>query len=115
MPLGYARLPLRPSCRCPSARSPSLAAVASVGGVQSLYNADSAAGHHVVIVVSAISLDDYVQGKLDTRSLRRPGDERVFVADEAWLAAIGPNALSTSPRAALDARAAQAQRGERRA
>ena len=39
--------------------------MASVGGVQSLYNADSAAGHHVVIVVSAISLDDYLQGKLD--------------------------------------------------
>jgi NTE family protein len=35
------------------------------GGVHSLYNADLAAGHDIVTVLSAMPLNEYLQGKLD--------------------------------------------------
>jgi NTE family protein len=81
------------------------------GGVHSLYNADLAAGHDVVVVVSPMPLNGYLKGKLDTE-LAALGEAtvRVIVADEASRAAIGPNPLTTEAGRAVAAGAAQAQR-----
>ena len=82
------------------------------GGVHSLYNADLAAGHDVVVVVSPMPLDGYLKAKLDAE-VRLLGGATVHVvaADAASLAAIGPNPISadTAP-AALEAGAAQSGR-----
>jgi NTE family protein len=82
------------------------------GGVHSLYNADLAAGHEVVIVLSPMPLNDYFKASLDAE-LRSLGSAttRVIVADQASLAAIGPdpNSPETAP-AAVEAGAAQAER-----
>ena len=82
------------------------------GGVHSLYNADLAAGHDVVVVVSPMPLDGYLKAKLDAEvSLLGGATVHVVAADAASLAAIGPNPISadTAP-AALEAGAAQSGR-----
>jgi NTE family protein len=82
------------------------------GGVHSLYNADLAAGHDVVTVLSPIPLNDYLQAKLDAeiRALG-PATVHVMTADDESLAAIGPDAPSAeAAQAALDAGVAQARR-----
>jgi NTE family protein len=82
------------------------------GGAHSLYNADLAAGHDVVTVLSPMPLDDYLRAKLDAEvATLGPATVRVITADEQSLAAIGPNALSAAAaRAALEAGLAQARR-----
>jgi NTE family protein len=81
------------------------------GGAHSLYSADLAAGHDIVTVVTPIPLNPHLQGQLDGE-VAKLGAARVnvIVADEASVAAIGPDPLSveTVP-AAVDAGAAQAQ------
>jgi len=82
------------------------------GGAHSLYSADLAAGHDVVIVFSPIPLNDYLQAKLDaeTRALA-PATVHVVIADEESLAAIGPDANSSDTvPAALEAGISQAHR-----
>jgi NTE family protein len=82
------------------------------GGVHSLYSADVAAGHDVVIVFSPIPLNDYLQARLDAeiRTLG-PATVHIVLADEQSLAAIGPDALSAAAvRAAVEAGMAQAHR-----
>jgi NTE family protein len=83
------------------------------GGAHSLYSADLAAGHDVVTILSPIPLNPYLQGQLDSE-IAKLGEARVdvIVADDASLAAIGPDplAVETIP-AAVDSGAAQA-RGE---
>ena len=79
------------------------------GGVHSLYNADLAAGHDVVTVLSPMSLNPYLRGLLDSEvGALGEATVRVIVADDASLAAIGPNpgSAETAP-AALEAGAAQ--------
>ena len=71
-----------------------------------------AAGHDVVIVLSPIPLNDYLQAKLDaeTRALA-PATVHVVIADGESLAAIGPDANSSDTvPAALEAGIAQAHR-----
>jgi NTE family protein len=80
------------------------------GGARSVFNADFAAGHANVILVSPTPLNDYLRVKLDTEvaTLGTATVHIIFANDES-LAAIGPNPLSTHARiAALDAGAAQA-------
>jgi NTE family protein len=81
------------------------------GGVHSLYNADLAAGNDVVVVVSPMPLNGYLRSKLDAE-LATLGEAtvHVIVADEASLAAIGPNPLTTDTGRAVAAGAAQAKR-----
>jgi NTE family protein len=82
------------------------------GGVHSLYNADLAAGHDAVVVVSPIPLSEFLQAQLDSE-LATLGVARVgrIVADQQSLAAIGPNPLSAdATHAAVEAGAAQAGR-----
>jgi hypothetical protein len=82
------------------------------GGARSLYNADLAAGHDVVIVISPIPLNEYLQSKLDSELAELgAATVRVIVADEASIAAIGPDPLSAAAvLAALAAGTAQAKR-----
>jgi NTE family protein len=82
------------------------------GGVYSLYSADLAAGHDVVVVLTPVPLDPYLRGTLDAElEALRPAATRVIVADETSLTAMGSNALSPQAgRAALEAGAAQAER-----
>jgi NTE family protein len=81
------------------------------GGVHSLYNADLAAGHDIVVVVSPMPLDGYLQGKLDAEvAVLGEATVRVILADEASLATIGPNPLSADTERVVNAGAAQAQR-----
>jgi NTE family protein len=81
------------------------------GGVHSLYNADLAAGHDVVTVISAMPLNDYFNGLLETETaVLAPATVHLIVVDEASLAAIGPDSLSSKTgRAAMDAGEAQAE------
>jgi NTE family protein len=82
------------------------------GGAHSLYSADLAAGHDIVTIVSPISLNPFLQGQLDAEvAILGDATVNVIIADEASLAAIGPDplAVDTMP-AALDAGAARAQR-----
>jgi NTE family protein len=82
------------------------------GGAYSLYSADLAAGHDVVMVLTPVPLNDYLQAKLDAeiRALG-PAAVHVVTADEQSLAAIGPDANSNdTAQAALDVGAAQALR-----
>ena len=82
------------------------------GGLRSPFNADLATGHGVVIVLSPLRTNAYVQQLLEA-DIASLGDARVHVimADEASLAAIGPDLLSTeTANAAVDAGRAQAAR-----
>jgi NTE family protein len=82
------------------------------GGVHSLYNADLAAGHDTVVVMSPMPLNAYLQAQLDAeRGALGGATVHVVRADERSLSAIGPNPISahTAP-AALAAGAAQAER-----
>ena len=82
------------------------------GSVHSLYNADVAAGHDVVVVVSPLAMSDYLRSQL-TAETAALGDAavRLVVADEASVAAIGPNPISAATgAAAVAAGAAQAKR-----
>lgn len=82
------------------------------GGAYSLYSADLAAGHDVVLVISPMLLNPYLRGKLDAE-VTALGDaaSHLVLADEPSLTAIGPdpNAV-TAQRPALDAGMAQATR-----
>ena len=66
------------------------------GGLRSPFNADLATGHGVVIVLSPLRTNAYIQQLLEA-DIASLGDARVHVimADEASLAAIGPDLLST--------------------
>jgi NTE family protein len=82
------------------------------GGVASLYNADLAAGHDVVIVLTPAPPSDYLRAKLDAE-IAALGALAVHVvsADEQSLAAIGPDPNSAAAaREALEAGAAQGRR-----
>ncbi len=82
------------------------------GGLWSLYSADLAAGHDVVIVISPVPLNPRLRGQLDAE-LAALGDcvNHVILADELALAAIGPDLSSVSAQGpALDAGMAQAAR-----
>jgi NTE family protein len=82
------------------------------GGVHSLYNADVAAGHDVVVVVSPLAVSDHLRRQLATETEALGGATvRVVSADEASVAAIGPNPISAATgAAAVAAGAAQAER-----
>jgi NTE family protein len=82
------------------------------GGIHSLYNADLAAGHDVVVIVSPMALNPYFQARLDAeRAALGEARVRVVVADERSLAAVGPDPISTATvPAALAAGTAQAER-----
>jgi NTE family protein len=82
------------------------------GGVHSVFNADLADGHDVVLVVSPLPALPQFQARLD-RELETLGKARVRVvrADDESLAAIGPNSLDPlAAPAALEAGRAQATR-----
>lgn len=82
------------------------------GGVHSVYNADLAAGHEVVVVLTPIPIDAYRRSLLDAETAAL-GDAsvHVVVADDASLAAIGPDPLAVDTgAAAVEAGAAQARR-----
>ena len=82
------------------------------GGVHSPYNADLAAGHDVVTVLSPLAPNPNFQALL-AAEITALGQATVHMitADDASLAAIGPNPLSSeTARAALDAGATQAAR-----
>jgi NTE family protein len=82
------------------------------GGVHSPYNADLAAGHDVVIVLTPITPDANRRAVLDAEiAALGQAAVRIITADAASLAAIGPNPLSgATAKAALDAGARQAKR-----
>jgi NTE family protein len=82
------------------------------GAAHSLYSADLAAGHDIVIVLSPIPLNSYLRGKLDAEiAALGPATVHVVTADEESLAAIGPDPLAAqTAQAALDAGAPQARR-----
>jgi NTE family protein len=72
------------------------------GGARSLANADLAAGHDRVLVVVPMALAGPYQEQLDAELaiLAETGKTRVVAADDAALAAIGPNPLDPSRRPA---------------
>lgn len=72
------------------------------GGARSLANADLAAGHDRVLVVVPMALEGPDRDQLDAELaiLAGTGKTRVTAADDASLAAIGPNPLDPSRRAA---------------
>ncbi len=82
------------------------------GGAHSLYNADLAAGHDAVTVLTPLPLNDYFRATLDAEvAALGTATVHVLTADQQSLAAIGPNpiAAETLP-AAADAGTAQARR-----
>lgn len=83
------------------------------GGAYSLYSADLAAGHDVVVVISPIPLNPYLRGKLDAE-LTALGDcdSHVILADDPSLAAmpVADMLLASAQIPALDAGMAQAAR-----
>jgi NTE family protein len=82
------------------------------GGAYSLYSADLAAGHDVVIVISPMPLNPSFRGMLDTE-IAALGEaiSHLILADEQSLAAIGPDPTSVAAQGpALDAGMAQAPR-----
>lgn len=84
------------------------------GSVHSLYNADVAAGHDVVVVVSPLAISDYMRRRLATEiDALDDAAVRVVVADESSIAAIGPNPLSVATGAAAVAAGAAQAEGER--
>jgi NTE family protein len=81
------------------------------GGAYSLYSADLAAGHDVVIVITPFPLAPHLRARLDAE-LAALGNAvtHVLLADERSVAAIGPDPSSAGARAqrrALDAGMAQ--------
>jgi NTE family protein len=72
------------------------------GGARSLANADLAAGHDRVLVVVPMALEGPDREQLDAELaiLAEAGKARVIAADDASLAAIGPNPLDPSRRPA---------------
>jgi NTE family protein len=82
------------------------------GGVHSPYNADLAAGHDVVIVLTPMTPDADLRALLDAEvAALGEATVRIITADTASLAAIGPSPLSAaSAKAALDAGVSQAAR-----
>ena len=70
------------------------------GGARSLANADLAAGHDRVLVVVPMALEGPYRDDLDAELviLAETGKTRVIAADDASLAAIGPNPLDPSRR-----------------
>jgi NTE family protein len=81
------------------------------GGAHSLYNADLAAGHDVVVVVTPAPLNPYLTRLLDTEVAElRDAHIQLIVPNEASIDAIGSNPLSAETSlAALEAGATQAQ------
>jgi NTE family protein len=82
------------------------------GGVHSLYNADLAAGHDVVTVLTPMPLNDHFRATLEAE-VAALGTAAVHVlsADQESLAAIGPNPIAAEAvPAAADAGLAQARR-----
>lgn len=79
------------------------------GGVHSLSNADLAAGFDRTLVLIPTMLDDGLTKLVDDEvAALQPGTAHVIGADEASVAAIGPNPLDPSTRPAVFA-AARAQ------
>lgn len=80
------------------------------GGVHSPYNADLAAGRDVVTVLTPIASNPKLRALLDSEiALLGEATVRVVEANQASLAAIGPNPLSSeTARPALAAGARQA-------
>jgi NTE family protein len=82
------------------------------GGAYSLYSADLAAGHDVVIVITPFPLAPHLRSRLDTE-LAALGDcaSHLILADQASLSAIGPEpTAATAQVPALEAGMAQAAR-----
>jgi NTE family protein len=81
------------------------------GAAHSLYSADLAAGHDVVLVLTPVPLNDYLRARLDAEvKALGPATVHVVTADERSLAAIGPDALSVgTAQAALEAGMSQAR------
>jgi NTE family protein len=83
------------------------------GGARTIANADLAAGHDRVLVVVPMALEGLYRDELDAELavLEETGQPRVVAADDASLAAIGPNPLDPSRRpAAYRAGLAQGER-----
>jgi NTE family protein len=82
------------------------------GGLRSPFNADLAAGHGVVVLLSPLRINGYVQHLLEAEiASLDDATVHVIVADEASLAAIGPDLLSTeTAEAAVNAGREQAAR-----
>jgi NTE family protein len=82
------------------------------GGIRSPTNADLADGHDLVVILVPIPTTGYVRESLDReRVALGSSDVHVIVADDASLAAIGPNAQDPGRRGvALDAGGVQAER-----
>jgi NTE family protein len=82
------------------------------GGVHSLYNADLAAGHDVVTVLTPLPFNDYLRATLDAEvAALGTAAVHVLTADQESLAAIGPNAFGAEAAAAAAAAGtAQARR-----
>lgn len=82
------------------------------GGVHSLYNADLAAGHDVVTVLSPMAVNDHFRATLDAEvAALGTAAFHLLTADQESLAAIGPDpgAAEAAP-AAVAAGMAQARR-----
>ena len=81
------------------------------GGVHSLYHADLAAGHEVVVILSPMPVSDYTQAQLEAETAGLgPAAIRIITPDQHALAAIGPDANSPAAiPAALRAGTAQAR------
>jgi NTE family protein len=82
------------------------------GGAHSLYNADLAAGHDVVTVLTPMPLNDYLRATLDAEvAALGTATVHVLTADQESLAAIGPNPFGAeAAAAAAEAGTAQARR-----
>jgi len=82
------------------------------GGTHSLYNADLAAGHDVVIVLTPLPFNDYFRATLDAEvAALGTAAVHVLAADQESLAGIGPDAAAAGAvPAAADAGTAQARR-----
>jgi NTE family protein len=82
------------------------------GGAHSLYNADLAAGHDVVTMLTPLPLNDYLRAILDAEvAALGSAAVHVLTADQESLAAIGPNAFGAEAvAAAAEAGTAQARR-----
>lgn len=102
------------SCALPGVRPAAVVAGRRYvdGGIRSPTNADVAAGHDLVVVLVPIPTIGYVRDNLDRElAALRSSDVHVIAADDASLAAIGPNAQDPGRRgAALAAGRAQAER-----
>jgi NTE family protein len=81
------------------------------GAAYSLYSADLAAGHDVVVVITPIPRNDYLVVKLDAEiKALGPATVRIVGADEQSLAAMGPDAnAADTVQAALEAGMTQAR------